>query len=335
MALLIKPNMFAKSTKVLLGPLYAISLIILLLKIQKYRNGEVPERFNDTLIPYMQLIPRYVVFYPWVVCTAIFAEITITSVILSTTVLYVSTKYVEKFWGYREVIKFVLLVGSITNFVTVLTTIVFNVIRGDVSGMDKPLGGGISYYFGFLVVLKQMIPEHNIILFQGLINFRAKHLPFVLLVAVLVWSTIISRSFYPALPSLGSFFTSYIYLRFFQRFSMDPLLPVTLANGGQDNINSSVLIGDASDTFLLAEFFPSVVTPYVSKVFDKVYDLSCFLGIITPFNQDSIDQSNLRAQKRQEQANQVQKSVANSVAERRRQVALQVIEDRISRSGES
>ena len=55
------------------------------------------------------------------------------------------------------------------------------------------------------------------------------------------------------------------------------------------------------------------------------------LGIITPFNDDSIEQGNIRAQKRLEQANQTQKSVANSVAERRRQVALQVIEDRINK----
>lgn len=332
MAFLIKSNMFAKSTKVLLGTLYAVCLTILLLKMQRYRGGGETESFHDIQIPYVQLIPRYTVIYPWVICTSIFAEITITSLIISTIVLYVSTKYVEKFWGFREVIKFVLLIGSITNLITVLTTIVFNLVRGDVSGMDKPLGGGISYYFGFLVVLKQLIPEHNIILFQGLINFRAKHLPFVLLVAVLFWSIVVSRSLYPSLPSLGSFFTSYIYLRFFQRFSMDPLLPVTMANGGQDSVNSSVLKGDASDTFLLSEFFPSVIKPYVSVVFASIYDVSCFLGIITPFTEDSIEQSNLRAQKRQEQANQVQKSVANSVAERRRQVALQVIEDRISRN---
>lgn len=331
MAFLIKPNMFARSTRVLLGMLYAVSLAILLLKMQRYRAGGDTDSFHDIQIPYLQLIPRHTVLHPWVVCTAIFAEITVTSLVLSSVVLYVSTKYVEKFWGSREVVKFVLLVGTITNLLTVLTTIVGNVVRGDVSGMDKPLGGGISYYFGFLVVLKQLIPEHNIILFQGLLNFRAKHLPFVLLVAVVFWSLLVSRLLYPALPSVGSFFTSYVYLRFFQRYSIDPLLPVTMANGGQDS-GTLVATGDASDTFLLSEFFPSVVQPYVAVVFARIYDVSGFLGIITPFNQESIDQSNLRAQKRQEQANQVQKLVANSVAERRRQVALQVIEDRILRA---
>ena len=69
----------------------------------------------------------------------------------------------------------------------------------------------------------------------------------------------------------------------------------------------------------------------MTPVFNQVYEVSVLLGIITPFNDESVEQSNLRAQKRQEQVNQNHKNVANSVAERRRQVALQVIEDRINK----
>lgn len=337
MAFLMRTYTLPKSTKILLGILLSTTALIFFIKLSLYRsaivNGTDEDKqvdFHEILVPYLQLIPRYTIFYPWVIITAIFAEISIFSFIISSAILTVSTKYVEKFWGFREVIKFVLILGSFTNLVTVLITIICNLMRGDVSGMDKPLGGGISYYFGFLVVLKQLIPEHNIVLFQGLINFRVKHLPFIILNIVSVWSLLISRSLYPAIPSISSFIISYNYLRFYQSFLTDPLLPITMANGGSDNSNS-LITGDASDTFQLVEFFPSVTKPYLSVVFDRCYDLGCLLGILVPFNDDSIEQGNIRAKKRLEQVNQAQKSVANSVAERRRQVALQVIEDRINK----
>lgn len=339
---LLRTHNYPKSTKIIFTALIAVSLIIFVIKMFKLRQGltyevpqadgtvqTVPVAFHDIQVPYIQLIPRYVIFYPWVLITSIFAEISILSLIISSVVSISATKYMDKFWGYKEVVKFILIVGLITNLITVLITIICNVMRSDVKGMDKPLGGGISYYFAFLVVLKQWIPEHNIVLFQGLINFRVKHLPFALLNIIIVWSILISRSLYPAVPSISSFIISYNYLRFHQSFASDPILPITTASGSSDQ--DSLVKGDASDTFQLVEFFPAILKPYLSVVFNQIYELSVLIGIVTPFNDDNIEQSNIRAQKRFEQVNQTQKSVANSVAERRRQVALQVIEDRINK----
>lgn len=323
---LLKIHHLPTSTRILLGCLGCISSILFLIKLQRYQSDTSGDlKFHDIRVSYIQLVPRYTIFYPWAVVTAIFAEISIISFIVSSAVLTVASKYIEKFWGYKEVIKFVFIVGTITNFFTVLVTILSNVARGDAVGMDRPLGGGISYYFGFLVVLKQLIPEHNISLFQGVINFRVKHLPFICISLCLVWSLIFSRSLYPFFPSIESFMVSFIYLRFFQAFAVDPILPV------MSNDNSSIIHGDPSDVFKLVEFFPSATHGVLSNVFDKCYEVAVLLGIITPFNDESIEQGNFRAQKRLEQINQTQKSVANSVAERRRQVALQVIEDRMNK----
>lgn len=332
-SLLLRSHNVPRSSKIVLASLATVSLLIFLIKFVQYRQQLQTDPqslliFHDILIPYLQLIPRYAIIYPWVFTTSIFAEISVVSFTVSASILFGASKYVEKFWGWKEVVKFILLVGSFTNFITVLITIICNIIRGDVGGMDRPLGGGISYYFGFLVVVKQLIPEHNVVLFQGLINFRVKHLPFLFLNLVIVWSLLISRSLYPAIPSIASFIISYSYLRFYQSFSTDPILPITTASGGSDQ--NSIIKGDALDTFQLVEFFPAITKPFLKVVFDKFYDLAVLLGIVTPFNDESIEQSNFRARKRFEQANQAQKSVANSVAERRRQVALQVIEDRIN-----
>lgn len=328
---ILRGHKLPKSSKILLSLLTSISGLLLVLKYESYRSllaaTNEPIKFHDVRIPFIQLIPRSTVFNPWVLVLAIFAEISIFTFILSATILYVGSKFTERFWGYLEVIKFILIIGTITNLFTIVLAIISNIIREDAKNMDQPLGGGISYYFAFLVVFKQLIPEHNIVLFQGLVNFRVKHVPFALLIIFTLWSIFISKSMYPAVPSIGSFFVSFFYLRFFQSLSTEPNLPLS----SNDASNSSVITGDASDTFQLIEFFPNVTKPILTPVFNQVYEVSVLLGIITPFNDESVEQSNLRAQKRQEQVNQNHKNVANSVAERRRQVALQVIEDRINK----
>lgn len=341
MALLQKARSLPRSTKILLSCLTSISFILLLIRLSQFRaaiNENKSENkeldFREINVPFLQLVPRFTIFYPWVVVTAIFCEVSVLPFIFSIVVLGVASSYIERFWGYKEVLKFVLIIGSVTNFITVITTIVSNLVRKNVLGMNKPLGGGISYYFGFLVVFKQIIPEHNIVLFQGLTNVRVKNLPFFFLIVVSLWSLFVSKSLYPIVPSFVSFFVAFCYLRFYQSFLGDPLLPITSANVSNESGNT-LITGDASDTFQLAEFFPSITKSYVAPIFNGCYELACFLGIITPFNDDFIEQSNIRAQKRLEQANQAQKSIANSVAERRRQVALQVIEERINKGTRS
>lgn len=309
---------FSNSGKTLLGSLLAVSLLIFLIKFQAYRSFSDGENvaFHDIQVPFLQLIPKSTIFNPWVIFTSIFAEISVFFFTISAIVLYASSKYIENYWEWKQVVKFVFIVGSVTNLITVLVVIVTNIIREDVGSMEIPLGGGISYYFGFLVILKQLIPEHKIVLFEGLINFRIKLLPIILLGFVILWSLLL-QTLYPALPSINSFFTSFIYLRFYQTVTVSSLLP---------NGDDSFMIGDASDTFQLVEFFPSIVKPILSPAFDAVYEASVLLGIITPFNDENIEQSNLRAQQRE---NHKVKS-STSVAERRRQVALQVIEDKIN-----
>lgn len=215
---ILRGHKLPKSSKILLGLLTSISGLLLVLKYESYRSllaaTNEPIKFHDVRIPFIQLIPRSTIFNPWVLVLAIFAEISIFTFILSATILYVGSKFTERFWGYLEVIKFILIIGTITNLFTIVLAIISNIIREDAKNMDQPLGGGISYYFAFLVVFKQLIPEHNIVLFQGLVNFRVKHVPFALLIIFTLWSIFISKSMYPAVPSIGSFFVSFFYLRF-------------------------------------------------------------------------------------------------------------------------
>lgn len=305
------------STKIAVASLVSVTLALLVVKV-----------YNDDLstpVPYIQLLPRYAVFYPWVFVTAVFAEVSILGFLVSLALLVVATKYVEKFWGYKEVLKFICLVGSLTNLITVIVVIIINVLRNNVHGMNQPLGGGVLYYIGFLVVLKQVIPEQNVLLFQGLVTFRLKHLPFILLVLGFAWS-IFFKSFYPVLPAFIAFIVSYNYLRFFQSFYAESLLP-TNSSATAATRNSGIIRGDASDAFLLMEFFPSAFAPALCPIINGIYDVSVLLSIVTPYDDDAIELSNLRVRNMSQQAANMAKR-GNSEADRRRQVALQVIEER-------
>ncbi|WPK23219.1 hypothetical protein PUMCH_000447 [Australozyma saopauloensis] len=309
-------GLLSRSTQIVVGLLVLISGALVVLKI-----GLEP----GSSIPYLQLLPKYAIFYPWVFATAIFAEISLLGFITSLSVLILSTKYVEKFWGYKEVLKFIFLVGTVTNFSTVIVVIIINVLRNDVLGMNLPLGGGISYYMGFLVVLKQVIPEHNVVLFKGLVNFRVKHFPFIALVSATLWS-VIFKSFYPLLPSFFAFTVSYNYLRFFQSFYADSLLPTTnTATTGSRDL--TIIRGDASDAFQFVKFFPEIMRPPLLIVIDRIYDISVLLSLIAPFDDDAIELSNLRLQSMSKQAEKMTQK-GTSDADRRRQIALQVIEER-------
>lgn len=309
------------STKIAVACLVLVSFTLFVIKITQNDASE------GNLIPYIQLIPRYAIFYPWVFATAVFAEISFVGFLVSLAVLVVATKYVEKFWGYKEVLKYIFLVGILTNLITVIMVIIINMLRGNVQGMNQPLGGGASYYMGFLIVLKQVIPEHNVVLFQGLVNFRVKHFPFILLVLALVWS-IAFKSLYPIFPAMFSFIVSYNYLRFIQSFYADSLLP-TVNPASAANANTNIIRGDASDAFQLIEFFPSALKPVLQPAINGVYDVAVLLSLIAPFDEDAIELSNLRVQNMSQQA-EVMSNKANTEADRRRQVALQVIEERIN-----
>ena len=132
---ILRGHKLPKSSKILLGLLTGISLLLVVLKYQQFQSlqSSLDEiKFHDVKISFIQLIPRSTIYNPWVLILSIFAEISIISFIFSFVVLYIGSKFAERFWGnYLEVIKFVIIVGSITNLITVIIAIISNIIRQD------------------------------------------------------------------------------------------------------------------------------------------------------------------------------------------------------------
>ncbi|GAV28999.1 hypothetical protein PMKS-002478 [Pichia membranifaciens] len=94
--------------------------------------------------------------------------------------------------------------------------------------------------------------------------------------------------------------------------------------------------GDPSDTFALVEFFPDLVKPYAKPVFDGIYQLSVLLGLVRPWNDEEVDIGNIRSTFRVSgtQGFNISKAtsgdpVSSDIDERRRQVALKVLEQSV------
>ena len=117
-----------------------------------------------------------------------------------------------------------------------------------------------------------------------------------------------------------TFFASWSYLRFFQKLAPlnCPSLPTTNSQGGQE-----ILVGDASDTFQLIYFFPDLIKPILRPIFNFIYNVVVVkFKVIKPFHDIDIDIGNTIAE------NRGAKKIM-TVEERRRQLALQVLEERM------
>ena len=175
--------------------------------------------------------------------------------------------------------------------------------------------------------LKQLVPEHTVSIFKGVIRMRIKHFPAVFVLANMLSGPLLGTDTALWL-SLFGFTTSWIYLRFFRISEIS-----STATGGE----GSVMKGDASDTFAFVAFFPDVVHPVLAPICDGIYNTLVQLRLCTPFSDEAIEAGNENAASRSEAG---LPSVMNSrgsggggrraEAERRRALALKALDQRLS-----
>lgn len=179
---------------------------------------------------------------------------------------------------------------------------------------------------GFLVSLKQLVPEHTVSIFGGVVRARIKHFPSIFIMANMLSGPLLGTDTALWLSFFG-FFTSWIYLRFFRVSEI-----TSAATGGE----ASFVKGDASDTFAFVAFFPDFVHPVLSPIADTIYSTLVQLRLITPFSDEAIEAGNENAATRSEAG---LPSIMNSrgggggrraEAERRRAIALKALDQRLN-----
>lgn len=313
-------------------------------------NEIIPQLNNNNLVvPLFELVPSQVIFHPWTLVVSSFVESSVTGLLITVLNTLVSIRYFEKVWGSKEIAKFLIVLSSITNLLTAVIVIMITAIastsKANLEALQGSFGGSFSLIVGFIVAFKQIVPEHNLIFFRGTFHLRVKHVPFISVILLLL-ASLARKSYYPVLNSVISFVVAWVYLRFYQSMILEPLIPLTSSstestennNNSANNDNDSQpfgvtrVKGDASDTFAFAYFFPDIIHPIVSPIFDIIYNALAAVGLVTKFNEEDVVQSNERAVRRSAARGARAAAGAggsSNIAERRRQVALKVLEERI------
>uniref|UniRef100_A0A060T947 ARAD1D12782p n=1 Tax=Blastobotrys adeninivorans TaxID=409370 RepID=A0A060T947_BLAAD len=288
------------------------------------QGGETAPRFVEIVVPYLTLVPSLSITFPWVVVTSSFIEQSIVGFVITGAFLSMGTRYCERAWGSKDMAVYLAIQSIIPNIVTTFALYVLFAATRDESVLLTQVGGGIGFQMGFLVAFKQLVPEHAIVLLHGAVRIPVKYLTVPIMLIYTVVGLIMRN---PALVVLtwSSFFTAWIYLRFYKVTYVDSLLPTSdnlIAGANQVRIR-----GDASDMFALARFFyPKGVQKAVEAVSNPVFDLLVAAKLCAPFSQDEIDAGNMR---NSQQDRRGSSRTRPDEADRRRALALKALEERL------
>eukprot|EP00897_Mesotaenium_endlicherianum_P009299 jgi/Mesen1/8398/ME000468S07827 len=202
------------------------------------------------------LKPGKTIPYAWNLVTAGYTETTVINLLFSIFALLIIGKFIEPIWGSKEFLKFILVVNFLTALNTFALTIALYYSTLKDEYLYAPLCGFHGVIAGFLVALKQLMPEQELITLSTF-NFRAKWLPSVaVLSAVILCAALGQALLYLPFIIFGTF-NAWLYLRFYQK----------KAEGN--------LKGDPSDEFAFATFFPEFIRPVVQVVANIVGKCCC------------------------------------------------------------
>lgn len=212
-------------------------------------SGYILLQIFPSAATYLALIPARTIPFAWNLITAGYIEQTLPGVIISIIGLLFFGKLLEPLWGPKEFLKFVIVVNFLTSICVFTTAIGLYYIRTEEAYLYTPLSGFHGVVAGFLVGIKQIIPD------QELVGIKAKWLPTIIGFVSSAISFFIegSATYIPTI--IFGIYTSWIYLRYFQKKP------------------ESGLKGDPSDEFSFSSFFPEFMRPIldpVASIFDRV-----------------------------------------------------------------
>ncbi|KAK3699195.1 hypothetical protein LTR37_016556 [Vermiconidia calcicola] len=252
----------------------------------------------ELAIPYLVIVPTTSIKFPWTALTAALVENNAVSLAISGLVIWFGGRYLERAWGSKD---------------------------------PTPIQGLLAVEAGFLVALKQLVPEHTVSLFKGALRVRIKHFPAIFVLANMLSGPLLGTDTAFWLSLIG-FLVSWIYLRFFR---ISEISASSSATGGE----GVRMKGDASDTFAFVAFFPDAIHPVLAPVCEGVYSTLVQLKLCAPFSDDAIEAGNENAASRSDGLPSIMNGGSRSdeggggrraEAERRRALALKALDQRLN-----
>jgi membrane associated rhomboid family serine protease len=315
-------------TRVLLASMTSLTLLYNIARFRLSTDTDPPSTTPTTRpkVPYLALLPAQCIWYPWTLLISTFVEDNIITLLVNGVNIFFGGKYLERAWGTRGFIYAILVFSIIPSLISVPTYIIWGSITGNPERAMTPITGGVAVQGAFLVAFKQLVPEHTVSVYKGVIKMRVKHFPAVFLLLNTLSGLVLGTDVALFLAWYG-LLTAWTYLRFYKR---QPDISGATTDG-------KGMKGDASETFAFATFFPQVIQPPITAVSNQIYIIMCNLKLCTPFSEEEITSGNEQAAARGEgglptfnRAGGARGMTKREEAERRRALALKALDERLN-----
>ncbi|CAG8580378.1 801_t:CDS:2, partial [Dentiscutata erythropus] len=227
--------------------------------------------FATNVLPNFALVPGHAIQNFWTFFTAGFLETNPASLIGSIIAMVACGKYLERAWGSKDFLKFVGIILIGVTLSTYFTYLLEYVITGDEHYLyeykfildlhyrfEVEANGMIGVICGFLVALKQLVPEH---LVRIPLSIRIKHFPGIFVIWSFAYFLIFDAQSQFLFVIYG-WLISWTYIRFFKM---------------QDGLR-----GDRSETFSMASFFPEFIQPPIKIISKLVFNILVLLRCCKP-----------------------------------------------------
>ncbi|KAL7148631.1 hypothetical protein ABFS83_06G191800 [Erythranthe nasuta] len=206
--------------------------------------GHIVVQILPFTVSYLALIPAKTIPFVWNLISAGYVEQSVYGVVISTIGLLFIGKLLEPIWGSREFLKFIFVVNFLTSACVFITAISLYYITTQELYLYLPISGFQGVLAGFLVGIKQLIPDQEL----SLLKIKAKWLPsLAILVSVFLSFFVKESTSYLPTVIFGTYI-GWIYLRYWQK------KPETK------------LRGDPSDEFAFSTFFPEILRPAIDPM---------------------------------------------------------------------
>lgn len=265
--------------------------------------------FSDGAINILSVTPGLLMppsFWLWTAFTFCFLEVHFWEVLVDIVTVGLCGKLIEPLWGQQEMLTFFAVVNL---GVAVISTTFYLLLYMCTFNTDLlftvHIHGLAGYIAGVSVAVKQIMPDLVLIKTpMGKLSNRDVPL-MVFFLTLVVWLIGLLEGTYPTM-FLSGLLVSWVYLRFYQRHS----------NGSR---------GDMADYFTFASFFPNVIQPPIALVSNTIHGALVKVGICR------------KVVRRFDISNPTGVTISVPGAdqhdmERRRQIALKALSDRLSKS---
>ncbi|KAG4203643.1 hypothetical protein ERO13_A05G412900v2 [Gossypium hirsutum] len=216
-------------------------------------GGHIVVRLLPSSVIYLALIPARTIPFGWNLITAGYIEQSLHGVVVSVIGLLFMGKLLEPIWGSKEFLKFIFIVNFLTSVCVFTTSIALYYITREENYLYMPLSGFHGVLAGFLVGIKQIVPDQEL----SLLKIKAKWLPSLMLLISIAISffTPDSATYLPTL--IFGAYIGWIYLRYFQRKP------------------EAKHRGDPSEDFAFSTFFPEFLGPIIDPIASVFHRMLC------------------------------------------------------------